>query len=167
MYRGELDGGYAMRIRTLASVVVAAVTAAACDSSTSPPAGDRLAELAQAEAKWNGRGLHDYLFDYQSRLGGAIEAARIYVNADSVAAATDSETGKALSLDPGYPWPTVDSLFARARAALASRGVDASVSYDATLGYPTRIDISPVMAAPGGSSSRASNLKLMVVLTAQ
>jgi hypothetical protein len=157
-----------MSFRTLGSVVAAAVIAATCDSSTAPPAGDRLAELAQSESKWKGQGLHDYFFDYHSQFGGAIAAARIYVNADSVAAAMDSVTGKELSHDPGHAWPTVDSLFARARAALASTGVDASVSYDATLGYPTRIDISPVMATPaGGSSSRASNLKRMVVLTAQ
>ncbi len=157
-----------MRTRTLASVVAAAMIAAACDSSTAPPAGDRLAELAQAESKWNGQGLDDYFFDYYSRLGGTIEAARIYVNADSVAAAIDSATGKELSLGPDDAWPTVDSLFARARAALASKDADASVSYDAALGYPARIDVSPVVATPaGGSSTRASNLKPMVVLTAQ
>jgi hypothetical protein len=156
-----------MRIRTLA-VVVAALIAVDCDSSTAPPSGALPVDLAQAESKWKSQEVHDYFFDFHHQFGGAIEAARIYVSSDNVAAAVDSATGKDLPLDPGLAWPTVDSLFARARAALESKDVEVSVSYDATLGYPTHIDVSPAAATPaGGSSTSASNLKRMVVLTPQ
>lgn len=155
-----------MRIRTFATIAVAVMVAAVCDSSTAPPSGSRLAELVRQESKWESQGLHDYLFDYEYQFAGAIEAAQIYVSDDSVAAAVDPATGKELPLDRGIAWPTVDSLFARARVAIASKAADLSVAYDATLGYPTRIDISPVVATPaGGSRSRASNLRRMVVLT--
>jgi hypothetical protein len=155
-----------MRIRTFATIAVAVMVAAVCDSSTAPPSGSRLAELVRQESKWESQGLHDYLFDYEYQFAGAIEAAQIYVSDDSVAAAVDPATGKELPLDQGIAWPTVDSLFARAREAIASKAVDVSVAYDATLGYPTRIDISLVVATPaGGSSARASKLRRMVVLT--
>jgi hypothetical protein len=157
-----------MRIRVLASVLAAAMIAAACDSSTAPGSVADLADLEQAESKWESQGLHDYFFDYHYQFGGAIEAAQIYISGDSVAAALDSASGKELQLDAGFAWPTVDSLFARARAALTSKDVNVSVAYDATLGYPTSIDVSPVVSTPaGGSSMRATNLKPMVVLTAQ
>jgi hypothetical protein len=156
-----------MRHRTFATIVVATMAVAACDSSTAPPSEARFPELTRQESKWKSQGLHDYLFDYQHQFAGAAQAARIYVTGDSVVGATDITTGSALSLDQSSAWPTVDSLFARARAALASKDVKVSVTYDASLGYPTSIDISPVMATPaGGSSSRASELQPMVVLTA-
>lgn len=156
-----------MRIRTFATMVVATMALAACDSSTAPPSGARLLELTRQESKWKSQDLHDYLFDYQHQFAGTAQAARIYVSDDSVVGATNITTGSALSLDPSSAWPTVDSLFARARAALAAKDVNVSVNYDASLGYPTSIDVSPVMATPaGGSSSRASELRPMVVLTA-
>lgn len=154
-----------MRIFTFVLVVVAAITAASCDTSTAPP-GTRPGELAQQEAKWEGRNLHDYLFEYHYQLDGTAEAARIYVTSDAVAAVLDLATDSSLSLDPRYDWPTVEGLFARAKKALSSENVDVAVEYDPDIGYPTRIDVSPRAATPAGASStRTGELKPLVVLT--
>lgn len=155
-----------MRVFTFVPVVFAAITVAACDGSTDP--GDlRFAKLAQQEAKWDGQNLHDYLFEYHYQFGGDIEAARIYIMADTVAAVRDLATDSSLSLDPQYGWPTVTDLFARAKAALSAERVEVTVDYDQGFGYPTRIDVSPKIATPaGGSSTRASGLQPLAVLMA-
>lgn len=154
-----------MRVFKFVLVTVAAITVVACDSSTAP-GGIRLANLAQQEVRWEGRALHDYLFEYHYQFGGAVEAARIYVASDTVVAALDLATGSSLTLDPSNGWPTVDELFARAKEALSSENVDVTVEYDPDLGYPTRIDVSPKVATPaGGSSTRASGLEPLAVLT--
>jgi hypothetical protein len=156
-----------MLVRTFASLIAAALLAA-CDNSTGPSSLGGLPGLAQQESKWESRSLHDYLFDYHYQFAGITEAARIYVTDDSVAAAADLTTGAALSLDASSPWPTVDSLFARARSALGSKDVDVKITYHAALGYPTRIDVSPKVATPaGGSSTRAGSLQPIVVLSPQ
>ncbi|HET7552993.1 MAG TPA: DUF6174 domain-containing protein [Gemmatimonadaceae bacterium] len=158
-----------MRIRTFASLIGAALLAAACDSSTGPTTSvTELPGLEQQESKWQSRGLHDYHFDYHYQFAGVKQAARIYITSDAVAAVMDLATDSALSLDASAPWPTVDSLFTRARVALASEDVDVKITCDAMLGYPTRIDVSPKVATPaGGSSTRAEGLKPMVVLSPQ
>jgi hypothetical protein len=155
-----------MRVSTLVLVVAASITAAACDGSTAP--GDmRLARLTQQEARWDGQNLHDYFFEYHYQFAGAIEAARIYIMADTVAGVLELATDSSLSLDPQYGWPTVEDLFARAKEALSEEHVDVTVEYDEELGYPTRIDVSPKVATPaGGSSTRASGLEPLAVLMA-
>lgn len=148
-----------MRMNVSAVLVVAALVVGACESSTRPGMVD-LAALAQREAQWQGQELHDYSFEYHYEFAGAMEAVRITVRSDTVASVVDLQTDSTLSLDARYGWPTVDSLFARARQALASTDVDVVVSYDSRLGYPTRIDVSPLVSTPaGGSSSRASDLQ--------
>ena len=154
-----------MRLSTFVLVAAAALTVTACGSSTGP-VGIRLAELAQQEFRWQGRDVHDYTFEFHHQFGGASEAALITVNADTVSSVWDLEADTALSLDPGYDWPTVEALFGRARAAISSADVNVTVEYDPDFGYPTRIDVSPVVATPaGGSSTRASNLEPIVVFT--
>jgi hypothetical protein len=156
-----------MRIRTFASLVAAALLAVACDNSTGPTTTvTELPGLEQQEAKWRNRGLHDYYFDYHFQFAGVKQAARIYITSDTVAAVMDLATDSSLSLDASSPWPTVDSLFTRARKALASENVDVDITCDPMLGYPTHIDVSPKVATPaGGSSTRAEGLKPMVVLS--
>lgn len=154
-----------MRVGALPSVVLASLILASCDSSTGPEFG-QLANLVKQESKWKSQDLHDYLFHYHHEFAGTIQDARIYVSGDRVVEALDPTTGADLSLEPGFAWPTVDSLFARARAALVSGKVHASVTY-AALGYPMSIEISPVIATPaGGSSTSASDLEPLAVLTA-
>jgi hypothetical protein len=148
-----------MRISTLASMVTAVVLLAACSDSTG---GNwvRLSEVAQHESEWQSQDLHSYTFEYHHQFGGSVEAARITVVADTVAAAVDLEADTTLSLDPGFAWPTVAGLFASAREALSSPDVNVTIEYDPVLSYPTRIDVSPVLATPaGGSSTTASNLQ--------
>ena len=160
------EGGTPMRVGPLAAVLLASLIVTSCDSSTGPAFG-ALAALVKQESKWKSQDLHDYLFHYHHEFAGTVQDARIYVSDDRVVEALDPATGAELSLDPGFAWPTVDSLFARARAALVSRNVHASVTYDAALGYPMSIEISPVVATPaGGSSSSASDLEPLAVLMA-
>lgn len=150
-----------MRISTFVSMVTAVVLLASCSDVTGADRA-RLAELAQHESDWQSRDLHSYTFEYHHRFGGAREAAEITVVADTVAAAVDLEADTALSLDPGFAWSTVAGLFASARAALSSPDVNVTIEYDPVLSYPTRIDVSPVIATPaGGSSTAAANLQAL------
>ncbi|HEY9478905.1 MAG TPA: DUF6174 domain-containing protein [Gemmatimonadaceae bacterium] len=148
-----------MRLSTFVLVAVAAITVSACSDSAGPD-GTRLAELAQQESLWQKQDMHYYLFDFHYQFGGEIEDARIYVVADTVAEAMDLQADTALSVGAGHDWPTVEDLFAHAAQALSSNDVDVTIEYDPELGYPTRIDVSPVVATPaGGSSTRASGLE--------
>jgi hypothetical protein len=148
-----------MRIFAFAYIVTAVVLLAACSDSTGANLV-RLGELAQHESHWRNQNLHSYVFEYHHQFAGAMEAAEITVRADTVAAAVDLEADTALSLDPGVAWPTVAGLFSSAREALSSPDVNVTIEYDPTLSYPTRIDVSPVIATPaGGSSTSATNLR--------
>lgn len=149
-----------MRSSTLVLVLIVAISAAACADSTGPH-WVQLAELEQQQSVWQSQNLHNYSFEYHHQFAGAIEAARILVEADTVVGALDIEADTALSIDPRYEWPAVEDLFARAKAALSSEKVDVTVEYDPALGYPTRIDISPgrVATPAGGSSTTASDLE--------
>ena len=157
-----------MRIATLVMAGIAAFTTAACSDSTSPH-WVQLAELEQQQSAWQSQNLHDYSFEYHHQFGGAIEAARVLVAADTVEGAMDIDADTAISIDQQYEWPTIDDLFARAKSALASENVEVTVEYDPSLGYPTRIDVSPgqVATPAGGSSTTASDLEPLAVLGAK
>ncbi|HEU4585126.1 MAG TPA: DUF6174 domain-containing protein [Gemmatimonadaceae bacterium] len=147
-----------MRISTFVSMVAGVLILAACSDSTGADPM-RLAELAQQESEWQDQNIHSYSFEYHHQFAGAIEAAEITVVADTVAAAVDLEADTLLSLDPSFAWPTVAALFASAREALSSPDVNVTIEYEPTLNYPTRIDVSPVIATPaGGSTTSATNL---------
>ena len=154
-----------MRSSTSVLVLIVAISAAACADSTGPH-WVQLAELQQQESAWQSRNLHDYSFEYHHQFGGAVEAARILVVADTVAGARDIEADTALSIDSQYDWPTVEDLFARAKTALSSEKVEVSVEYDPALSYPTRIDVSSgrIATPAGGSSTTASDLEPLYLL---
>lgn len=148
-----------MRIFTFVSMMTAILLLASCSDSLEANQL-RLEEVEQHESDWRNQNLHSYTFEYHHQFGGAMEAARITVMADTVAAAVDLDADTTLALDPGFAWRTVAGLFASAREALSSPDVNVTIEYDPTLSYPTRIDVSPVIATPaGGSSTTATNLQ--------
>jgi hypothetical protein len=126
-------------VRTVSAMsLVGAVLAAAvgCHSSTSP--SDALSrELARREAQWRAAGIHEYAFDYDVAAMVNTPPVRIEVRADTVAHVVVRATGQEV---PRQGWPTVDSLFARARALVANDQYHPTIAYDAQRGFPTEID---------------------------
>lgn len=113
------------------------LVAVACSSPLSPrEQGDR--DLAQHQAKWHAAGVHAYAFDYDVIAMAQRPGVRIEVRGDTVARVVDRATGAEL---PTAGWPTIDSVFAEARAALARTEYHARVMYDGTRGYPTRVEV--------------------------
>jgi|GEM_PF-711692 len=148
-------------MRTAMSLMAVAVllVTAGCSSAIGP-GNVRLAELEQQRSKWEQSGLNDYVFEYHHQFGGAIAAVLIHVVDGNVAEVTDLPESRTVDAASNTSWPTVESLFAEAESALSSKGTIVDISYDATLGYPSRISVSPEAATPaGGSSTVVSDLR--------
>lgn len=127
-----------VRARSILSLIAGATIAAVggCHSSTSP--SDALARtLARREAQWHAAGVHDYSFDFDVDAMVNSPPVRIDVRGDTVARVVVRATGAELSR---AGWPTVDSLFGRARALIGGAQYHPIVTFDATLGYPTLIN---------------------------
>ncbi len=145
-------------MRTAARLTLAfAILAAGCGGATDPSAAARL-RLAHARAVWQTHQLHAYHFDYtlQAMVGTPIpQPVRITVQADTVAHVVSLVNGAEGTAN--YPWPTVDTLFVRAEQALGDNDPPASITYDATLGYPTSIS-APSRVPDVGWGISATNL---------
>lgn len=139
-------------------VVALAALLAACGSSNDPNAFAR-AELSRHRTQWHSAALHDYAYDFQiaANLAPAVtQPVRITVTADHVTRVVNRFSGAEVSIT-AYPWPTIDDLFDRADQALASGDVLVTITYDATLGYPTHIVV-PERTPDSGWSATAGNL---------
>lgn len=102
---------------------------------------ERVAEQVRVnEARWKSLGFHDYDFTY-GKLCDCLSSTlpvRISVRADTVERVLDATgTGEDVTARTGMDWPTVDSLFARARAMLADHSVTIQLIFDPDYGYPT------------------------------
>ena len=115
--------------------------ATACSSDPFGPAEERA--LAAAEERWQAAGPESYTFEY--RVSCFCESRgwmRIAVE-DGVVAAVVYADSAHVAVEPDE-WPTVDDLFARIRELAdggSHHGRDVSAAFDATLGYPTDIDV--------------------------
>lgn len=116
----------------------ALVVVAACNSPLAPrEQAER--SLVRHEAQWRAAAIHDYAFDYDLIAMARNPEVRIEVRGDTVAGVEDLATGASL---PRAGWPTIDSVFAAARSALARPDDRVTVTYDESRGYPTRVDVS-------------------------
>jgi hypothetical protein len=92
--------GSVVHMTTVPLLAVAALVVGACESSTRTNVSS-LAELAQREAVWQSQELHDYTFEYHYEFGGVRQAARITVQADTVASVVDLATDSTVALELG------------------------------------------------------------------
>jgi Family of unknown function (DUF6174) len=126
-----------MRFKVL--VLTCAVGVTACSSPFGP--GEARALIA-ARARWEGRAFPDYTFDAQHDCFCPLEQVgpvRITVQQGVIASVTLLQTGEAV--DPAS-WFTIDQLFDRIPLMAKEDGVDdVVVDYDATLGFPTSVEI--------------------------
>ena len=141
--------------RLLAALSVLAVVA--CSENTTPSglgsqqlnvAGDtivgsgQLSELQQRRAAWIARGVNDYQFQLRISCFCLVEVTRpvlIEVRGGAIARVWDLETARPVTTVSSYP--TITSLFDRAVAERSREGGYVSVAYDATYGFPARIEI--------------------------
>ena len=104
----------------------------------------QLAELQQRRAAWVARGIADYRVQLQKSCfcGGDItRPVLIEVRGGAVSKVWDLETAKPVADISLYP--TITGLF-DAAIAERSRGGNVTVSYDAALGTPVRLEIGTV-----------------------
>lgn len=140
-----------MRIRSLLrsmSVTCAFAMAACGDDGLTSPGSD---ELARAVGQWNRGGLDrtTYLMR-QQRQCFCIDGAVVYqltVTQNVITDAVNVATGAHLAAAERSRLRTVSQLFDEVRAGLVSTNVLRSVTYDPTLGYPTRLSLDPVPSA--------------------
>jgi hypothetical protein len=113
-----------------------------------------LVDVNRHRAAWDAQGLTDYSYVYELDgffINYAGKAIRLEVRQDTVRSAVVIATGDTLA---GH-WPTIDDLFDEAAAAVDG-GTLRAITYDAALGYPTRMDIAG--PADGAGSVLASQL---------
>jgi hypothetical protein len=143
------NGGRPDVVRKLLLTISMSVVASlvACDSSGIAGPRDFI-RLAEAEERWDARPFADYSFEIRTSCFCPPEInqwTRVSVRNGVV---VDAD---AVEPDPNFPittltyWQPIDSLFSRLRRTMSSGGsdspyADVKVTYDAELGYPTRIE---------------------------
>jgi hypothetical protein len=108
------------------------------------PGTGQLAELQQRRAAWVARGITDYRVQVEKSCFCVSDITRpvlIEVRGGAVSKVWDLETAQPVSNTSLYP--TITGLF-DAAIAERSRGGNVSVSYDASLGTPARLEIGTV-----------------------
>jgi Family of unknown function (DUF6174) len=110
-----------------------------------PFGSDEERELERAQGRWSAAALQDYQVDI--RLGCFCQASlpvftRLTVQAGQVVAAdplTPTPGGEGIPLEA---WPTVPGVFGLIEGAShQSEYTEIEAQYDATLGYPTRVEL--------------------------
>ena len=115
--------------------------ATACSSDPFGPAEERA--LAAAEERWEATGPESYTFEYLVSCFCEPQGWMRIAVEDGVVAAVVYADSAHVAVEPDE-WPTVEDLFARIRELAEGgwqHGRDVSAEYDATLGYPTSIDL--------------------------
>ena len=144
-------------LRLLAALAIAATTTACASNNDTTPLGlgatqlsvsadtvvdtGELAELQQRRAAWLASGIDDYHVQLQIVCFCVEEVRRpvlLEVRNNVVTKGWDLETGRPLT--DLAPYPSITALFDRA-IQLRSDGGHVSVAYDATHGFPARIEI--------------------------
>jgi hypothetical protein len=123
--------------RTVSSALV--VLVASCGLITGSD-DDDATELRRAQNRWNRSGVQDYQVVVQNLcFCGYTRPVRITVRFGSVISKVDAETGEPA---PSYANAReIARLFDLVREAIDQDADRIEVSYDATYGFPTRIDI--------------------------
>lgn len=146
-------------MRSFIVCCAAMLSLVACESSTGLSLTEQHA-LAQHQTQWDHRTFHSYTFVYAEQSLGFRPTVRITVHNDAVVSAIDISTGE--PADAAYVWPTIDGLFAIARADMNASGVAVSIHYDPQLGYPTDLSAESHPANPGGGFfATVSNLQAL------
>jgi hypothetical protein len=123
------------------SLVLLCAALAGCDFFAAPTSDFReraAEELAVREVKWDSLAIHDYDFSYIKDCDcptATPTAVRIEVRGDNVSRVTD-DIGTEITAQTAMRWPTVDSLFARARAMISDQSVTITVVFDTTYHFP-------------------------------
>jgi len=143
--------------RLLAALLFPAVAVACASKDTTPSglgakqlsvSGDTvlgtgsLAELQQRRAAWVARGVDDYHVQLQIScfcIGDIRRPVLIEVRGGAVTRVWDLETGRTVTNLSTYP--TITALYDKAIAERSREGGYVSATYDATHGFPTRIEI--------------------------
>jgi Family of unknown function (DUF6174) len=129
---------------------------AACQSATAPS----LTELQRQQDVWASHHLERYAYQYETAGFSIVwdgRAIRLVVLHDTVRSAQYAGTADSVPVAPAT-LPTIDALFAIARTALQD-GHLVGAQFDATFGYPTRIEVSGPPDASG--VIRASQVELL------
>jgi uncharacterized protein DUF6174 len=142
--------------RRIAAALALALLAGCLHTLTGPSAQD----VEAARAAWLSHNVTRYTYVYEasgflSALSG--HQIRLVVLNDTVRSAVDLTTGDSTVANVAS-FPTIEGLFDGALAAIAVRSL-ASIAYDATYSYPTRIDLTGPPDAAG--TILASNLQLV------
>ncbi len=119
-----------------------------------------LPDLQQAQAAWASHNLTRYVYQYETQgFFNAFDghAIRLVVIGDTVRSAQYVATNDTIPMAATL-FPTIDDLFAEAIAAQKA-GTLASITFDATLSFPSRMKISGNPDASGVIT--ASNLGLV------
>jgi hypothetical protein len=126
----------------LTSLLAAALVSSGCHDISGP--GGR-SELQANRQKWTQSGVTDYTFTLRMDCFCAINGpVRVVVVADSARQVTMESTGEVLNA----PWiPTIKKLFDFIDQQIARPAAVLQVTYDPTLGYPTRIVADPIANA--------------------
>lgn len=141
--------------RVTASLMVLSLLA--CTSGLLDPTDQR--ELAEATARWQGQRLLDYAFDYHRDCfcpdGG--RQVHITVRGGQVADVAPIDSLGPLDRPMTSDWPTVDTILANLNALSTAssdvyKGYRFDATYDATLGYPTHIELIPPSNMMDGGS---------------
>lgn len=123
----------------LAVLLLATLLLPACDSLTSPRAG-QLGQWVDQRAAWNSKHITSY--DYTLRINCFClfegQPYRVQVRDGAITGVLKGDGSPADTLTVRYI-PTVDSLFATVRRALDSKEASVRVSYDQDLHYPTDV----------------------------
>lgn len=149
-----------MRSGIPALVLAGVLQAPGCDGSR-PVAPWDIGRLNQAEALWQGRAFADYTYEIRTSCFCPPEITnwvRVTVQGGAVVAAEAVDPGTGFPVTTLAFWQPIDSLFARLRLVVSSRDSwtfyqSVTAAYDATLGYPVRIEYRAREGIADGDSS--------------
>jgi hypothetical protein len=119
-------------------------------AACSDPTENSSTDVSGHRARWLSHGLTKYAYDYKVTgflISYAGHDIHLVILNGAVQSATDITTGQAA---PGEPssWPTIDKLFEEAAQA-AANGSLRGARFDATLDYPTELDLAGPPDASG------------------
>ena len=139
----------------IVSLILIAASLTACGGTDESPLDVALFQLSVNRQKWTAATVHSYSFDYDHTAMVFSPPVHIEVQNDLVTKVTDRTTGAVYSNSGA---PTVDSLFVRVEQTIRSPDANVTVTYDAQLGFPTKIeDMSSTPDA--GSTTTVTNFQ--------
>lgn len=123
-------------LRSCASLFLLALLAGAAHGDTSRQ------DFTAARQVWDTAGIHDYQFTLaQHCFCPAEEAIRIVVRQDTVASASYTPSGQALSSDRLKSLPSLNAIFQKIEEGYARNAARIQLSLNPEYGYPERVFI--------------------------